>query len=441
MTRPKFSKLVKSAAVVGGVLGAGLMVSLPTLAQSGSTSSDEAPETTEVELSPEGLEILCERFPLNSRCEGGASTARDSVTTPTTRPTAPPTVTDEPVEETDGMGTPSYPPDSEVAPGTGREPESAPITPTPDDETVAPKQVGVPIDPVEPNTSDATDDSTADDVQTTTPGTTATDDDIRIPRTTTTDEDIRIPDLTIGDDAIDREPATTPGGASATTDDAIDDTTIDGVDTPSTLDEADPTTDTSSTTDAESDTTQTSTTVESGTIAPVAPKQDSDSVAPSGAVTPKPGETSATEEGTTPADESTTPGATAPDAPEPAASISETELQQFAEVVPAIQAIERSTQQEVAQAIDESGLSRERFGQIYRQQTSGTEIQPEATSEEEQSFNEAYSNIQKIQQDAQAERSQAISAQGMDPARFDQILAAVLQDPALQQQVQSMMAQ
>jgi hypothetical protein len=32
--------------------------------------SDSSPMTSEIELSPEGFEILCERFPLNSRCEG-----------------------------------------------------------------------------------------------------------------------------------------------------------------------------------------------------------------------------------------------------------------------------------------------------------------------------------------------------------------------------------
>lgn len=166
-------------------------------------------------------------------------------------------------------------------------------------------------------------------------------------------------------------------------------------------------------------------TPEEGTVAP---KQSSESMTPGATAEP------ATTAPAAPSAESAAPSA-------PAASISDTELQQFAEAVPQIQAIERSTQQEVAQAIDESGISRERFRQLYQQQSAGSTAEADVTSEEQESFAQAYSNIQKIQQDAQAEREQAIAAQGLEPQRFDQILAAVLQDPALQQQVQSMMAQ
>lgn len=288
MTRRMFSKLLKPAAIVSSVLSAGVVLSLPAVAQTSTTTTET---NQEIELSPEAFEILCERSPLNSRCEGGATEARDTTTIDQDR-------FDERIDPT----------------------ESDPADAASDPETA-------PVDRDETNMSEPT--------YQTQPG-------------TTTDE---------------------------------------------------------------------------GTVAP----KQSGETDPSDAASPS----------------STTAEPVAPEAETsaPAASISEAELQQFAEAVPQIQAIERSTQQEVAQTIDDSGISRERFSQLYQQQTSGSAIQPSPTEEEQESFAQAYSSIQKIQQDALAEREQVISAQGLEPQRFDQILAAVLQDPALQQQVQTMMAQ
>jgi hypothetical protein len=76
MTRRTFSTLIKPAAVMGAVLSASVVVSLPAMAQMESPTDS----SQEIELSPEAFEILCERSPLNSRCEGGAAEARDSGT-------------------------------------------------------------------------------------------------------------------------------------------------------------------------------------------------------------------------------------------------------------------------------------------------------------------------------------------------------------------------
>ncbi|MGJ3250962.1 MAG: hypothetical protein ACFE0J_07505, partial [Elainellaceae cyanobacterium] len=53
--------LVKTLIGVTSVASAGVLLSVPAEAQS------------EITVSPEGLEILCERFPLNSRCMGDVS--------------------------------------------------------------------------------------------------------------------------------------------------------------------------------------------------------------------------------------------------------------------------------------------------------------------------------------------------------------------------------
>jgi hypothetical protein len=52
--------------------------------------ADTSPTSpTEIKMSPEGMKILCEQFPLNSRCSGGTAInpiAPSSTTVPTTNP-------------------------------------------------------------------------------------------------------------------------------------------------------------------------------------------------------------------------------------------------------------------------------------------------------------------------------------------------------------------
>jgi Domain of unknown function (DUF4168) len=288
MTRRMFSKLLKPVAMMGTVLSAGVVLSMPAMAQ----AESQVETTQEIELSTDALEILCERSPLNSRCEGGAAESRNTDNNRTER------IRPDETDPADAVSDPAEAPvedapDAMSDPSDGMQPGSGAMPmPDSDGSTVAPKQAA--------------------------------------------------------------ETQTAPS-----------------------------------------------------------------STAPAAETPAQPNEATST----------------------PAADISDAELEKFAEAVPQLQAIERSTQQEVVQAIEESGISRERFGQLYQQQTSGSAIEPAPTAEEQENFTQAYSSIQKIQQDALSEREQIIQAQGLEPQRFDQILAAVLQDPALQQQVQSMMAQ
>jgi hypothetical protein len=77
MTRRKFPKLLKPVAMMSAVLSAGAVLIMPAMAQ----TESQMETSQEIELSPEAFEILCERSPLNSRCEGGATEARGSEAT------------------------------------------------------------------------------------------------------------------------------------------------------------------------------------------------------------------------------------------------------------------------------------------------------------------------------------------------------------------------
>jgi hypothetical protein len=117
------------------------------------------------------------------------------------------------------------------------------------------------------------------------------------------------------------------------------------------------------------------------------------------------------------------------------------ELQRFANAVEQIQTIEQTAQQQINQILEQNGFSRERFGELYQaQQSPEAGATAEATPEEQQSFDQAVTQIESILQGVQAEQVQAIESEGLEPQRFSEILAAVRQDPTLLQQVQQMLS-
>lgn len=123
-------------------------------------------------------------------------------------------------------------------------------------------------------------------------------------------------------------------------------------------------------------------------------------------------------------------------------SISDAELEQFADTIPQLVAIEQAGQEQVFQAIDESGLERDRFYEIYEgvaQPSPDVAANSEVTTAEQSSFEMALSRIETIEQDIRAQQENVIAASGIAPERFDEIMAAVLNDPELQLEVQELM--
>ena len=84
---------IKKLSLALGVAGIGVLAGLPALAQS--TASGGTPE---IELSKEGYIILCDRTPMNSRCEGSPYYTGSSSQLPTENPAASPSGTTAPTE-------------------------------------------------------------------------------------------------------------------------------------------------------------------------------------------------------------------------------------------------------------------------------------------------------------------------------------------------------
>ncbi|GAB4379113.1 MAG: hypothetical protein Kow00121_32520 [Elainellaceae cyanobacterium] len=129
----------------------------------------------------------------------------------------------------------------------------------------------------------------------------------------------------------------------------------------------------------------------------------------------------------------------APEAPQEQVStpVNEEELQQFANAIPQLRELEQSAQQEIDQVIEQSGISPNRFGELYQaQQAPEAATGSNATPEEQQSFDQALSEIESILQETQSQQVDVIRSEGLEPERFSEILVAVRQDPSLQQQLQ-----
>lgn len=97
---------IKKLSLALGVAGIGVLAGLPALAQSG--------ETPEFELSKEGFIILCDRTPLNSRCEGSPYYTGSSTQSPDENPEVSPSDTTAPTENL-----PSETDETEIEPSSG----------------------------------------------------------------------------------------------------------------------------------------------------------------------------------------------------------------------------------------------------------------------------------------------------------------------------------
>lgn len=122
------------------------------------------------------------------------------------------------------------------------------------------------------------------------------------------------------------------------------------------------------------------------------------------------------------------------------AEISDRELEQFASAIQEMQSIQEAAEADMIAAVQEQGLSAERFVEIARSQQD-PEAQPEesVSQEELQNFQEASSQIAQIQEDMQSQLQEAVQSEGLEVQRFNEIFAAVRQNPTLMEKVQQML--
>jgi len=120
----------------------------------------------------------------------------------------------------------------------------------------------------------------------------------------------------------------------------------------------------------------------------------------------------------------------------PQTQVSPQELQKFAKAVKLLLPIQREANQQIALAIQQEGLSKDRFSEIFEAQQM-PQVQPATpiSQQEKQKFTRTLTKVTAIQQQLQPKLKKIVQDQGLEVPRFNQIQTEVKQNPALLQQV------
>lgn len=122
-------------------------------------------------------------------------------------------------------------------------------------------------------------------------------------------------------------------------------------------------------------------------------------------------------------------------------SVSDQELEKFVETAQDLRSIQQDVQTEVQQMVKEEEMSFQRFQQIMMSKQNPQMAQKvQVTDEEEAVIKEMQPKLQQIQQQANQKQIAAIQDNGLTPQRFQQIAQAVQSDPQVMQRFQQMSA-
>jgi len=118
--------------------------------------------------------------------------------------------------------------------------------------------------------------------------------------------------------------------------------------------------------------------------------------------------------------------------------VTDGEIEKFVSAVKEVQLINQQAQQEMIKAIQNKDLEVQRFNEMYAaSQDPQTEL--DASAEETQKFNNINKEIIKIQTNSGQKMEEGIKDQDLTVERYQEINAAIQNDPALMQKVQKLL--
>lgn len=120
--------------------------------------------------------------------------------------------------------------------------------------------------------------------------------------------------------------------------------------------------------------------------------------------------------------------------------VTDAEMQKFAQAYKSVQQANQVIQQKMIVAIEDEGLTPQRFNEIYEAKMD-PEKEVDATEEELAKQDAAMVVVKEIQVASQEEMENKIKEQGLTMQRFQEIGAKIQQSPELQQKMQAMMMQ
>ncbi len=117
---------------------------------------------------------------------------------------------------------------------------------------------------------------------------------------------------------------------------------------------------------------------------------------------------------------------------------SDEELKNFISVNEEVVKVQQEAEQEMMQVIDsEDGITVERFNEIAQAQQN-PDMEVNIGDEEMMAFRNAAQKVMDVQRETEAEVAEVVEEEGMAFEDYRQIMMAYQQDPELQQRIQSM---
>lgn len=125
----------------------------------------------------------------------------------------------------------------------------------------------------------------------------------------------------------------------------------------------------------------------------------------------------------------------------PTTNITDADLKQFADANNRLMVIQKDGEKAMLAILAEEKLSVEKFSEMAKahQQQKMTEVK--ATAEEFAAFNRSAQRMMELQPTMEQDMEKAIVKDGLTVERYEQIMLAFKQDPAMQAKVQQLMEQ
>lgn len=120
------------------------------------------------------------------------------------------------------------------------------------------------------------------------------------------------------------------------------------------------------------------------------------------------------------------------------AEVSPADLESFARAIASMRDIVIESRQDITSAIQEEGLTVRQYQEILQAQQEGQTA--DIPQEDLEKFNRVGARLETIDRETQTELVSAVEAE-MSPKRYQEILRAVNQNPALQQRVRQMIGE
>lgn len=119
-------------------------------------------------------------------------------------------------------------------------------------------------------------------------------------------------------------------------------------------------------------------------------------------------------------------------------NVSDADLEKFAQAYQSVQQSNQQIQQKMVAAIEDEGISADRFNAIY-QAKMDPEKEVDATDDEMEKQEAAMAKVEAMQQSSQKEMEDKIKEKGLTMQQFQDLGAKIQNSPELQQKMQAIM--